>query len=156
MDDEAAAEDWGVVSTGYGDLAINATLGTAVSIATDLTVRRAVDFEPLAAQGIRLAKFGHVETGPVGRRVVADPDGSVVFAAGAGGIVRLETRDLEVAGRFLTGDAIDGLALTPDGRTLYALLRESGRIAALDAATGEVLGWAVGEGFDQLVGVAPW
>jgi sugar lactone lactonase YvrE len=155
MDDESAATDWGVVSTADGDLAVNATLGIAVAIAPDLTIRQTVDFEPAAASGIRLAKFGHGEAGPVGRRVIADPAGSAVFAAGAGGIVRIAPDDLAVSGRFLAGNAIDALALTPDGRTLYALLRADGRIAALDAATGEVLGWAAGEGYDRLVGVEP-
>jgi sugar lactone lactonase YvrE len=115
-----------------------------------------VDFEPAAASGIRLAKFGHADAGPVGRRVVADPSGSVVFAAGAGGIVRMATGDLAVTGRFLAGTAIDALALTPDGKTLYALLRADGRIAVLDAASGEILGWAAGDGFDRLVGIVPW
>jgi hypothetical protein len=38
---------------------------------------------------------------------------------------------------------------------VYALLRADGRIAAIDALTGEVLGWAAGEGYDRLVGVQP-
>ena len=157
MDDDTATADWGIVSTDRGDVAVNATLGIAVAITTDLTIERTVEFEPMvAARTIRLAKFGHTEAGTVGRRVVADPGGSVVYAAGAGGIARLGTDDLTVSGRFLAGSAIDALALTPDGRTLYALLRADGRIAALDTATGEVLGWATGEGYDRLVGVVPW
>jgi DNA-binding beta-propeller fold protein YncE len=159
MDDVSAASDWGVVSTGGDvDLAVNATLGIAVAVdAGDLSVRQVVDFEPsAAADRIVLAKFGHAEAGPVGRRVVADPSGSAVFAAGAGGIVRISTDDLAVTGRYLEGSAIDALALTPDGRTLYALVRDGGRIAAIDAVTGEVLGWVAGDGFDRLVGIAPW
>jgi hypothetical protein len=158
MDDATAATDWGVVATGGGvDLAVNATLGIAVAIdAAALTIRGTVEFEPSAATGIRLAKFGHTDAGAVGRRVVADPNGSVIFAAGAYGIVRVGTDDLGVTGRFLTGDAVGALALTPDGRTLYALVRADGRIAAIDAATGDVLGWAAGDGFDRLVGVVPW
>lgn len=155
MDDESATADWGVVSTNDGDIAVNATLGIAAAVTTDLTIRRTVDFEPAAASGFRLAKFGHGEAGSVGRRVIADPAGSAVFAAGAGGIVRLAPTDLAVTGRFLDGNAIDALALTPDGRTLYALLRADGRIAALDALTGEVVGWSAGEGYDRLVGIQP-
>ena len=155
MDDESATTDWGVVSAAGGAIAVNATLGIAVAVAPDLTIRQTVDFEPAAATGFRLAKFGHGDSGTVGRRVIANQTGSAVFAAGAGGIVWISPTDLAVAGRFLAGHAIDALALTPDGRTLYALLRADGRIAALDATTGEVLGWAAGEGYDRLVGVQP-
>lgn len=159
MDDAAATADWGVVATvdGRSNLAVNTSHGIVVDIhPTDLTVRRTVDFEPSAARGITLAKFGHTEAGPVGRRVVASPDGSAVFAAGTRGIVRIETADLTVSARSLEGTAVDAIAVTPDGARIYALLREGGRIAQLDAATGEVLGWAAGEGYDRLVGMVPW
>jgi hypothetical protein len=157
IDDTTATADWGVVATADGvDLAVNATLGFAVAIAPDLTIARMVEFEPTASTGITLAKFGHTEPGAVGRRVVADPTGSVVFAAGAHGIVRIETGELAVTGRFLTGDAVGAMALAPDGRTLFALRRADGAIAAIDTATGDVVGWADGDGFDRLVGLVPW
>jgi hypothetical protein len=157
FDDVDAATDWGIVSAGSADLAINATLGIVVDIhPTELTVRRTLDFEPSAASPFRLAKFGHGDLGPAGRRVVASPDGAAVFAAGAGGIVRLGTRDLEVDGRYLTGTGIEALALTPDGATLFALTRNDGRIARLDASTGEVEGWVGEGGFDRLLGALPW
>ena len=135
---------------------MNATLGIVVDIGPDLTVRRTVDFEPSARRGITLAKFGHIEAGPVGRRVVSAPDGSAVFAAGARGIVRIDTADLAVTNRSLEGVAVDAIAITPDGATMYALVRDGGRIAQIDADTGEVLGWAGGEGYDRMVGVVPW
>ena len=159
MDDAGAAADWGVVATtdGRTNLAINATLGIVVDIhPADLTIRRTADFEPSARRGIVLAKFGHTEPGVVGRRVVAAPDGSAVYAAGARGIVRIATDDLSVTARALEGIAVDAIAITPDGRTVFALVRQGGRIAQIDAATGEVLGWAAGEGYDRLVGVVPW
>ncbi|MDF2734181.1 MAG: hypothetical protein K0S97_804 [Chloroflexota bacterium] len=158
MDDAEAAADWGVVTTpdGRSSLALNATLGIIVDIAPDLTIRRTVDFEPSARRGITLAKFGHVEAGSVGRRVVAAPDGSAVFAAGARGIVRIATADLAVTSRSLEGFAVDAIAITPDGSTVYALVRDGGRIAQIEAATGEVLGWAAGAGYDRMVGVVPW
>jgi hypothetical protein len=159
MDDVAATADWGVVATpdGRSNVAVNASLGLIVDIHPgEFTIRRLVEFEPSARRGITLAKFGHIEAGAVGRRVVAAPDGSAVFAAGARGIVRIETADLTVSARALEGIAVDAIAVTPDGSTVYALLPEGGRIAQLDAATGEVLGWAAGEGYDRLVGVVPW
>ena len=159
MDDAAATADWGVVATpdGRSNLAVNASLGLIVDIHPgEFTIRRLVEFEPSARRGVTLAKFGHIEAGAVGRRVVAAPDGSAVFAAGARGIVRIETADLTVSARALEGIAVDAIAVTPDGSTVYALVREGGRIAQLDAVTGEVLGWAAGEGYDRLVGVVPW
>lgn len=157
FDDVDAATDWGIVSVGSADLAINATLGVAVDIDPgELTVRRAVDFEPSAASPFRLAKFGHGDLGPAGRRVVASPDGAAVFAAGAGGIVRLEARGLAVDGHYMIGTGIDALALTPDGATLFALTRSDGRIARLDASTGEVESWVGAGGFDRLLGALPW
>ena len=54
-------------------------------------------------------------SGTVDRRIVASPTGDAVYAAGPGGIVRLATDDLTVTGRWLAGEAVDALALTPDG-----------------------------------------
>jgi hypothetical protein len=157
FDDVEAAADWGLVSVGSADFAINATLGIAVDIdPNELTVRRSVDFEPSAAAAFRLAKFGHGDLGPAGRRVAMAPDSASVFAAGDGGIVRLATGDLAVEQRYLPATAVDAIAVTPDGATLFALTRTGGRIARLDAATGEVDGWVGDGGFDRLLGAMPW
>ena len=159
FEDVDAGDDWGIVSLGKGksDLAINASLGIAVEIhPTDLTIKRTVDFEPSAAAAFTLAKFGHADLGPAGRRVVAAPDGSSVYAAGEGGVVRIGVSDLGVEMRYLTGTAIDGLAVTPDGTTLFALTQTGGQIARLDATTGELEGWVGDGGFDRLLGAAPW
>jgi DNA-binding beta-propeller fold protein YncE len=159
MDVAGASADWGVVSTADGryNLAVNATLGIIVDVhPADLTIRRTVEFEPSARRGIILAKFGHIKAGSVGRRVVAAPDGSAVFAAGARGIVRIAADDLTVTTRSLEGTAVDAVAITPDGTTVYALVHQGGRVAQIDAATGEVLGWAAGEGYDRMLGVVPW
>ena len=159
FEDVDAGDDWGIVSLGKGksDLAINASLGIAVEIhPTDLSIKRTVDFEPSAAAAFTLAKFGHADLGPAGRRVVAAPDGSSVYAAGEGGVVRIGVSDLGVEMRYLTGTAIDGLAVTPDGTTLFALTQTGGQIARLDATTGELEGWVGDGGFDRLLGAAPW
>jgi hypothetical protein len=159
FDDEDAGDDWGIVSLGKGksDVAINGTLGLAVEIdPSELTVRRSVDFEPSAAAAFRLAKFGHGELGPAGRRVLAAPDGSSLYAASEGGVVQLGAKDLDVQQRYLPATAVDGLALTPDGTTLFALTATGGRIARLDAATGELEGWVGDGGFDRLLGATPW
>ncbi len=159
FDDVDVGSDWGIASLGQGNVvvAVNASLGIAVDInPIDLTIRRTVDFEPSAAAGFRLAKFGHGDVGPAGRRVVAAPDGSRVYAGGAGGLVRLGASDLVVEQRYLTGTAIDSVTVTPDGSTLFVLTRTGGRIARLDAATGEVESWIGDGGFDRLLGALPW
>ena len=63
--------------------------------------------------------------------------------------------DLGVTARLLDGDAIDALALAPDGSTLFALRRADGRIVRLDAASGRILAPVPGDGFDRLVAVLP-
>jgi DNA-binding beta-propeller fold protein YncE len=151
--------DWGLTQTKLGGpmIAVNATLGLAVEIDPgDLAVRRSVSFQPSAAAGITLAKFGHTAAGPVGRRVVASSDGSAIFAAGPGGIVRIATADLAVTGRFLEGQGVDAIAVTADGTALYALLETGGRIVKLDAVSGAALGEVAGSGFDRLVAIIPW
>jgi hypothetical protein len=157
--DAAAASDWGlaVIANGHSLVAVNATLGRAVEIPfSDLAVRRSITFAPTASTGITLAKFGHQAGGAVGRRVVASPLGTVVYAAGPGGIVDIGTADLAVRSRMLEGIAVDAMAVTPDGRTIYALVHAGGRIVKLEASSGKTLGEVPGSGYDRLLAVVPW
>jgi hypothetical protein len=157
--DSTAAADWGMTATtdGAGLIAANATLGLAVRISfPDLALGRTVRFTPAASTAISLAKFGHQAGGPVGRRLVASPLGTVVYAAGSGGIVRLGAADLAVTGRFLEGVAVDAMAVTPDGSAIYALVHTGGRIVKLDAVSGRIVGEVPGGGFDRLLAVVPW
>jgi hypothetical protein len=157
--DAAASLDWGLASglDLASVFAVNASLGLAVEIdANDLSVRRSASIGSTAAAPIVLAKFGHGEVGPVGRRLIPSPDGTLLFAAGAHGLTVIKTADLAVVRTDLAGSSIDALGITPDGTTLFALLRDGGRIVALDAATGRQLGTVPGEGYDRLLAVAPW
>ncbi len=157
--DVAAALDWGLADSADGRaiFAMNATLGLAVEVDPDgLGVRRTAQFEAPSTAAISLVKFGHEAGGPVGRRVVAAADGSVLYAAGSGGIARIAVDGLDRTGTFLEGSAIDALALTPDGGTLYALVHEGGRIVELDPASGEVIGQVPGDGYDRLVAIVPF
>lgn len=158
-DDAAAAADWGLTAAADGPafFAVNATLGLAVELdANDLSVRRTAQFKAPASAMISLAKFGDEAGGPTGRRVIVSADGSTLFAAGSGGVVRIATDDLTMHGTFLAGSAIDALALTPDGGTLYALVHQGGRIVELDPSSGEVIGTVPGDGYDRLVAVVPF
>ena len=157
--DATAALDWGLAPApdGRAVFAVNATLGVAVDVdPTDLVVRRTAVIQPLAAGSIVLAKFGHGDVGPVGRRVVVAPDGRTVYGAGSAGIVAIDAAHLTELRRYLDGSPIGGLGLTPDGRTIYALDAANGTILALDAASGTVVGRVPGDGFDRLLAVVPW
>jgi hypothetical protein len=166
--DAVAAADWGLAA-GPDDRSVyvvNATLGIAAEInATDLVIERTAVLQTGSVGGsgsvaagspsIVLAKFGHDEVGAAGR-VVVSPDGETVWAAGTNGVTAIATRDLSVSRRMLDGTAVDGIAVAPDGSAIFALLRNGGRIVALDAATGRTLGEVPGDGFDRLLAAAPW
>ena len=110
----------------------------------------------MASSGIVLAKFGHLDGGPVGRLgAVVGPDGRTLYAAGAGGILAVGTEDLAVSGAFLAEKDVNALGVSADGSTLYALL-SSGTIVALDADTGETLGEVPGSDYDRLLAVVPF
>ena len=157
-DDAAAALDWGLTASvdGSAVFAVNASIGLAVDVdPAELAVRRSASIGSTANAPIVLAKFGHGEVGPVGRRLVASPDGKLLFAAGADGVTVIRTKDLATVRHDLAGSSIDALGITPDGVTLFALVRD-GTIVARDAATGRDLGTVPGQGYDRLLAVAPW
>lgn len=158
--DPTAALDWGLAEKANGATvyALNASLGIVVEIdPAQLTVRRSESIVAIAAAPtVVLAKFGHGEVGPIGRRVIVSPDGRMLFAAGADGIVAIPTSDLAVARQDLAGSAVDALGITPSGTVLFALVHGSGEIVALDAASGRRLAPVPGSGYDRLVAVAPW
>jgi hypothetical protein len=159
--DAVAARDWGLAPSADGKTvyAINANLGLAAEInPSELTVTRTSRLETASARSgssIVLAKFGHEAVGPAGR-VLVSPDGGVVWAAGANGILEIDTRDLSVRHRFLEGTAVDGIAVAPDGSVLFALVRDGGRIVALLPGSGREAGTVPGGGFDRLLAAAPW
>ena len=157
--DPKAALDWGLTAgpTGRDVFAVNATLGLAVDVdTTDLSIRREATIQPIASSSIVLAKFGHGDVGPSGRRVVVAADGKTVYAAGSSGLLAIDAAKLTDARRILDGVSVGGLGLTPDGKTLFALDAGGGRILALDATTGNVLARVPGDDFDRLLAVVPW
>ena len=156
--DATTAADWGLAPTPDGSwvYAVNATLGLVAEVdPAALGLRRSVTVKPLAAAGIVLAKFGHQASGPTGRRVVVGPDGKTIYAAGSGGILAIDASTLKVTATFEEGSAMEALAITPDGGTIYALLHD-GHIVKLEAATGALLGTVPGDAYDRLVAVVPW
>src|SRR5256885_11724462 len=69
--DGTSAADWDLAPSADGRavFAVNASLGLAVDVdPTNLAVRRTATIGTTAAAPIVLAKFGHSDLGPVGRR----------------------------------------------------------------------------------------
>jgi hypothetical protein len=154
---EAASRDWGLAPSADGRTvyAINGSLGVAAEIdPTELTIRRTALLRVTTTSSIVLAKLGHGPIGPAGT-VVVSPDGKIVWAAGTGGVVAIDTATLEVNRRILDGTAVDGVAVMPDGSAMFALLHNGGRIVALDPGTGQSIGSVPGGGFDRLLAAAP-
>lgn len=163
VSEPAASLDWGLAATAGGSTAyaVNPSLGAVVDVdLAQLSVRRSAMIDTETADGaaprIALAKLGHGDVGPVGRRVVVSPDGSMLYAAGPAGLVAIRTTDLVVTRRDLAGSAIDGLGITTQGTVLFALVHGSGEIVALDADSGARLATVPGSGYDRLLAVAPW
>jgi hypothetical protein len=157
--EEQRVLDWGLAASpdGTSVYAVNATVGEIVEIDRGaLQIRTSASIEPIAQDRFVLAKFGHIEGGPVGRRVIVSTDGRMAYAAGAEGIVAIRTADLLGAGRYPTNSTVEAIGLTPDGSTIFALLGDGGRIVALDAATGKVIGAVAGKGYDRLLAIMPW
>jgi YVTN family beta-propeller protein len=82
--------------------------------------------------------------GDVSGSAVMSPDGKTVYAAGDGRLVAVRTADLTLAGDWLEGGKPASLGISPDGRRLYVVSRESARITVVDAATGDVIGYVSG------------
>jgi hypothetical protein len=67
-------------------------------------------------------------------------DSKTLFALGERGLLAIDTRDLALRGRYLPDMPLSSLALSADGRRLYAVSLEDGTIVQLDSATGRLLG----------------
>ncbi len=74
------------------------------------------------------------------RNALLSPDGSRLYVPGSDGLSVLNTKDLSMAAFYLPGTPVDQVALSPDGRRLYAMSGQLGRLYRLDAATGDTLG----------------
>ena len=116
--DDAAARDWGIAEADTGLVyAVNVALGLVVEVdPAALQLRRTATVRPMAANGIVLAKLGDGVSGQAGPRAVVAPDGASLYAVGATGILAISTTTLKATGRWLEGQAVDGLALSRDGR----------------------------------------
>lgn len=111
--------------------AVNPVLGRAAAVRGGLPYGR----RDLVTLGMRAASPRGAETGAVLSR-----DGRTLFVATNRGVWAMAARTLTIRATYLVGQRVSSLALSRDGRRLYALEPSEGSIAALDAASGRVLG----------------
>jgi DNA-binding beta-propeller fold protein YncE len=131
--DERLARLWALVrdQTGGRLYAVNTALGLVSEIdGAQPALLRSATFPPE-----RPGAGGQPGAGSA----ILSPDGSLLLAGGANGVVAIDTASLEVTGRFLDGWAVDGLVASTDGKRLYVLSRARGQLATLDPASGAVL-----------------
>jgi hypothetical protein len=105
----------------------------------------AVDADNGTVVRIDRAQMTVVATVAVGARpsqLVVAPDGTTfVSVRGAGAIVRLDAQG-KLQSTWPVGTEPQGLALSPDAKTLYVALAGDRKLLALDATTGTLLGQA--------------
>lgn len=104
----------------------NGTLGLArtVQIDSGRTVAS------LFAKDVHAKEFG-------ANAAVVSPDGKTLATASSSGIVLIETKGLRVRAHALTDWTVWSLALSPDGKVVYAL-SDSGKIAEVSMESGKV------------------
>jgi hypothetical protein len=128
----------------------NGGVGTVVEIdaaqskilrQASLPKRRAGVLERLLNAAIPVASA----KGPLASRGAAlAPDGQTLYLAGEAELLVVDTRDLSVRRSYLAGYTLDGLAIAPDGKRLYALTVEGVHgvertgLLRLDLMTGTV------------------
>jgi WD40 repeat protein len=127
------ALQWSLAMSGDGFhlFAVNAAMGVVseVNIGADASpdVSRTVRINSGGTtagnfvQDVQAKEFGANAT-------VISPDGKTLVAAATSGIVWIDTQGLQVRASALTSWMVWSLALTPDGKVLYAL-SDSGKIA---------------------------
>ena len=67
---------------------------------------------------------------------VVSPDQQILYLAGVDGLWALSTGDSHVLGHYLSGQSFTSVALSDDGRTLYAVSPEQG-IVLFDLTSGQ-------------------
>ena len=70
--------------------------------------------------------------------VALSADGQTLFAVGGAGILAIDTSSLKVRSTILTGESVDSLRLSADGKWLYAAGTSSSKLWQIDPATGAI------------------
>lgn len=146
--DPAQGDRWALTRTADATrlYAANSTTGTVVEIdAASLSTLRTVTLtmdtpaaaHPLAAVASLLAPQHVTAKGNrIGTGIAVTPDGSTLAVSGGQGITLIDTRDLHGRVRVLTDQQFGSMAISPDGRQLYAFNMGMGALIVLDPTTG--------------------
>lgn len=99
-----------------------------------------------------------IRVGPAPRQVVFSHDGSTAYVTTETGIYEISTATSRVVRVIPEAGATNGpqgIALTPNGATLYVTNPDAGTVAAIDAASGKVVASASGLAEPYSVTVTP-
>jgi hypothetical protein len=132
-----------VVNTSLGMVA-EMTTGNPPTIARTKAVALSPGGNPLAALVIDADAKGPRIGG-----AALSADGQTLFAVGTTGIVAIDTATLRVRFRILSGDTVDSIRVSADGKWLYAAGAENSNLWQIDPTTGAVRGQVKGV-------VQPW
>jgi hypothetical protein len=66
------------------------------------------------------------------------PDGQTLYTIGEQGLLVIDTKDFRLRGRYLGDWKLDGVAISPDGRRLYAASAALGKIVQIDPKVGTI------------------
>jgi len=99
-----------------------------------------------------------IKVGPAPRQVVFSPDGSTAYVTAETGIYEISTATNKVVRVIPEAGATNGpqgIAVSPNGATLYVTNPGAGTVVALDAASGKVSASASGLAEPEAVTVTP-
>ncbi len=131
-----------VAPDGHALYVVNPVLGQAMALRGALPLGR----ESWKALPSRAASAVGTSSG-----AAISPDGRTLYAATAQGVWVIDARSLAARASVLGGRNVASLALSADGRRLYALQPGSGRISAVDPASGHVVGGVATAGTDWAI-----
>ena len=146
-EDWAKQLNWSVVMSKSGALyAVNGALGIVAEVdPSQVNLRRTATLPTSAAAdpSPRLAQLAARNSGAAGMATggaALSPDGKTLWAAGATGLLAIDTRDFSPRGQYLADRTFESLALSPDGERVYAVDAGRNALLRIDAASGTVAG----------------
>ncbi|MHB8686780.1 MAG: beta-propeller fold lactonase family protein [Candidatus Dormibacteraceae bacterium] len=132
--------DWSLAMSADGSrlYAANGATGmvSEVDLGSSLSVGRSVKFDPGKTVAAVLARDLSAKELGAGATVVS-LDGKTLVTTSSTGIAFVDARSLQAGSHALTSWTVVGLALSPDGKVLYAL-GDSGNVAEISMATRQV------------------
>jgi DNA-binding beta-propeller fold protein YncE len=113
---------------------------TALGVVTSVTVKAdyVFDIQPGTTQQFRSNALSATGAEMLYHGAVVSSDQQILYLAGADGIWAVSTRDTHILGHYLGGQAYTSVALSADGRILYAVSPGQG-IVLIDLSRGQII-----------------